>query len=211
MYADRPHDVVFMAALLDRLYNLHWVTPDVARSAQPYLGFYAPFLRAHGFRGIINLRGPNPAHGWWRREKAMAQRLGLAHFDVRMSSRLLPCRESLATLFEAFEQAPRPVLIKCSGGQDRTGLAAALYVLNIGGPAALPIAEAQLAFWPYLHRAKPRQRWLRSLPAYASESAGTTRLDQWIRRDYAPEQFAHWLEARGESDSYLAIQVVEAG
>jgi protein tyrosine/serine phosphatase len=197
---------VFMAALLDRLYNLHWVTPDVARSAQPYLGFYPSFLRAHGFRSIINLRGPNPAHRWWRREKAMAESLGVAHFDVRMSSRLLPCRESLNALFDAFEQAPRPVLIKCSGGQDRTGLAAALYVLNIGGRGALKMAESQLSFWPYLHRAKPRQRWLRALPAYVAEHSEGVRLDQWVRAGYAPERFAEWLQKRGQSDSYLTIQ-----
>jgi protein tyrosine phosphatase (PTP) superfamily phosphohydrolase (DUF442 family) len=197
-----------MAALLDRLYNLHWVTPDVARSAQPYLGFYPQFLRAHGFRSIINLRGPNPGHGWWRREKAIAEQLGLAHFDVRMSSRLLPCRDSLTRLFDAFEQAPRPVLIKCSGGQDRTGLAAALYLLNIGGSRSLKAAEGHLAFWPYLHRAKPRQRWLRSLPAYAAESVGGGRLDRWVRDTYLPEDFARWLAARGKADSYLAIQVM---
>ena len=61
-----------MAALLDQLYNLHWVTPEVARSAQPYLGFYRAFLRAHGFRAIVNLRGENPTRYWWKSEKSAA-------------------------------------------------------------------------------------------------------------------------------------------
>ena len=50
-----------MSALLDRLYHLHWVTDQVARCAQPYLGFYAGFLRPHGFKSLINLRGENAA------------------------------------------------------------------------------------------------------------------------------------------------------
>ena len=36
-----------MPVILDRLYHLHWITPEAARSAQPYLGFYTAFLRAH--------------------------------------------------------------------------------------------------------------------------------------------------------------------
>ena len=71
-----------MSVVLDRLYHLHWVKSDLARSAQPYLGFYAAFLRPHGFRSIINLRGPNPEFGWWRQEKRVAEALGHMVADV---------------------------------------------------------------------------------------------------------------------------------
>jgi hypothetical protein len=191
---------------LDRLYNLHWVTPDVARSAQPYLGFYGRFVRAHDFRAILNLRGPNPEHGWWGRERAMAARLGIAHFDVRLSSRLLPARESLIALIDAFEAAPRPLLIKCSGGQDRTGMASALYLLNAVGVRALPAATAQFALWPYLHRPKASQHWLRQFPVFAAERTGSGRVSDWIRAGYDPHDFAAWLAERGSADSFLAIQ-----
>ena len=93
--------------------------------------------------------------------------------------------------------AERPLLLKCSGGQDRTGLAAALYLLQLKGPGALAEAEAQLAAWPYLHFPKRHQLWLRALP----------RLRQRARRGalapmgadgYDPKHFAQWLEgARG--------------
>ena len=33
----------------------------------------------------------------------------------------------------AFDQAPRPFMLKCSGGQDRTSFAAALYLIHRGG------------------------------------------------------------------------------
>src|SRR5690348_11384979 len=79
-----------MAVILDRLYHLHWVTPELARSAQPYLGFYGAFLRAHGFRSLINLRGENADSRWWRAEKRAAIRLGIRRFDVKLSSRNLP-------------------------------------------------------------------------------------------------------------------------
>jgi len=200
-----------MARILDRLYNLHWVTPEVARSAQPYLGFYAAYLRPHGFRSLLNLRGENPSLPWWRADARAAAKLGMKRYDVRLSSRLIPARESLTALIDALERAPRPLLIKCSGGQDRTGLAAAIYLLHAGGTAALREAEAQIAFWPFLHVAKPRQRWLRHFPRFVAESAKTARISDWLRSDYEPQAFAEWLKARGHRDSFVALQTVKSG
>ena len=194
-----------MSRILDRLYHLHWVTPGVARSATPYLGFYSAFLAPHGFRSLINLRGENADFRWWTTEKRAAQGLNIVHFDVKLSSRNLPSRSGLAALFEAFSAAERPLLLKCSGGQDRTGLAAALYLLQLKGPGALAEAEAQLKAWPYLHFPKRHQLWLRHFPGYANAQGGAP-LHQWARNGYDPSHFAAWLEARGLKGSYRSFQ-----
>jgi hypothetical protein len=177
----------------------------VARSAQPYLGFYAAFLAPHRFKSLINLRGENADFRWWTTEKRVTARLDIAHFDVKLSSRNLPSRSGLAALFEAFAAAERPLLLKCSGGQDRTGLAASLYLLQLKGPAALAEAEEQLRAWPYLHLPKPHQRWLRHFPGYANAQGGAA-LSEWARNGYDPNHFAAWLEARGLKDSYRSFQ-----
>jgi protein tyrosine phosphatase (PTP) superfamily phosphohydrolase (DUF442 family) len=200
-----------MSAALDRLYHLHWVTPELARSAQPYLGFYASFLRPHGFKSLINLRGENPDWGWWRAEKRVAKELGIAHFDVKLSSRNIPSRSGLSALFDAFEAAHAPILVKCSGGQDRTSLAAALYLLWREGPASAPRAEGQFAFWPYLHRPKAYQLWLRQFPAYALGEAKGLSLAQWVRTRYEPQAFASWLAAKGLPKSFRAFQAEAVG
>jgi protein tyrosine/serine phosphatase len=195
-----------MSALLDRLYHLHWVTGEVARCAQPYLGFYHGFLRPHGFKSLINLRGENPEFAWWRTEKRVAQELGITHFDVKLSSRNLPSRSGLAVLFAAFERARPPILLKCSGGQDRTSLAAALYILQAEGSAALHKAEDQFSFWPYLHRPRAYQLWLREFPAYAVAEAHGVPLGQWARTSYDPQAFAEFLRAKGLPHSFRAFQ-----
>jgi protein tyrosine phosphatase (PTP) superfamily phosphohydrolase (DUF442 family) len=195
-----------MSALLDRLYHLHWVTHEVARCAQPYLGFYRGFLRPHGFKSLINLRGENAELAWWQTEKRVAQQLGIAHFDVKLSSRNLPSRSGLAELFAAFEQARAPILLKCSGGQDRTSLAAALYILQAKGSAGLKEAQAQFAFWPYLHWPKTYQLWLREFPAYAVAEAQGLPLGQWVRTHYDAKAFAEFLGASGLSQSFRAFQ-----
>ena len=196
-------------ALLDRLYNFHWVWPDrLARSAQAYVGFLAPFLRRHAIASVVNLRGGNPQFGWWRDEKRICEGLGVAHFDVMVSSRRLPPCALLAELFDAFDAARAPVLLKCSGGQDRTSFAAALYILHRKGASALIEAQAQFARWPYLHLPKRHQRWLALFPAYAVERAGGHAIADWVRDAYDPYDLAAWLEAKGLGDSFNGFQTV---
>jgi protein tyrosine/serine phosphatase len=200
-----------MPFILDRLYHFHWIARDAARSAQPYLGFYGAFLRAHSIRAVVNLRGYNPKHRWWHREKAIAKNLGIEHFDIKLASRKIPQRPLLADLFDAFERAPRPLLLKCSGGQDRTSFAAALFLLHERGPRALPEAQAQFAFWPYLHRPKRQQLWLREFPEFMVEDAKGAGFADWARTSYDPQAFVDWLKARGLSESYREIQREGAG
>lgn len=195
-----------MRSIGDILYNFHWLVPnEAARSSQAYAGFLGPFLRRHGIRAMINLRGENPHWRWWRSEKRVCRRLRIEHHDVQLSSKNLPTRAMLVALFEAFDRAARPFLLKCSGGQDRSSFAAALYVVHVGGWAAMPEARAQLSGWPYLHWPRRNQRWLGLFLPFAQEDARGMPLRHWIRTSYCQERFKHWLEARGFADSFNAL------
>lgn len=189
--------------VLDGLYNFHWVTDGVGRSAQPYLGLYEAFLRGHGIKSVVNLRGDNPKHKWWHQERAVCQKLGIAHFDVKLDTRRLPSPDRLASLFDAFARAEKPLLLKCSGGQDRTSLAAALYLLDAGAP--LQTALAQFAPWPYLHRPRVQQLWMYALPAYAREQAQGQPLQHWVR-GYDSQHFAEWLRSHRMGGSFQGLQ-----
>ena len=190
----------------DILYNFHWIVPgEAARSAQAYAGFLAPFLRRHGIRSMINLRGPNPNYGWWRSEKTACETVGATHFDVILDSRHLPTREMLVALFDAFDAAPKPFLVKCSGGQDRTSLAAALYILHRDGWGAMDHAAQQFSRFPYLHFPKAQQHWLRQFPVYAASEAHGQPIAGWVRTSYAPEGFRDWLGTHGHAGSFKGV------
>jgi hypothetical protein len=192
-----------MRSVADVLYNFHWVLRgEAARSAQAYAGFLGPFLRGRGIRTVINLRGPNPEFAWWRYENETCGRLGIARFDVRVNSRTLPARQTLLDLLDIFDKAERPFLIKCSGGQDRTSFAAALYIVDRHGWSAEAQAQEQFAAWPYLHWPKRNQRWARQFLLYARGEAQGRPLRQWIADSYTPEGFMAWLDARGLQDSF---------
>ncbi|HEX3654129.1 MAG TPA: hypothetical protein VHU18_15010 [Rhizomicrobium sp.] len=199
-----------MRAPVDLLYNFHWVVRgELARSSQAYLGFLARLLRGHGIRSVINLRGAKPGWRWWNYETRVCAGLGVAHRDVRFNSRRLPSRAILLDMLDAFDAAPRPLLVKCSGGQDRTSFASALYILHAWGWSARGKAEAQFARWPYLHFPKREQRWLYAFLHFALERSGDRNLRDWIAQDYAPENLKAWLEARGLGGGFRGIHAVQ--
>jgi len=195
-----------MPNILKLLYNFHWVERrEIARSAQAFAGGLGALLSAENIHGIVNLRGANPSYGWWHGERAVAQKLGVAHFDAMLDSRKLPTRAMLMDLLAAFDNAPRPFLVKCSGGQDRTSFACALYLIHSRGWGLRRLADKQFARWPYLHFPKKHQRWLRRFFDYAQTSAKAAPIAQWIAADYDPQHFAQWLDANGARDSYKGV------
>lgn len=192
-----------MRRLSSILYNFHWVVEgEAARSAQAYAGFLRRFLRQRKIRTVVNLRGSNPQHLWWRYETEVCKDLQIKHCDISVNSRTLPSREILLEILDTFDASPKPLLIKCSGGQDRTSLGAALYIVHNKGWAAISDAMGQFAKWPYLHLPKRNQRWLRYFLVYAEQEAKGRPLIAWIRSEYAPERFMAWLDAQGLHDVF---------
>jgi protein tyrosine/serine phosphatase len=190
----------------DILYNFHWVIPgEAARAMQAWAGGLGPFLKRRGIRAIINLRGRNHDLGWWQKETAIAKSAGIAHLDAMLDSRKLPTRDMLVQLIAAFDAAPRPFMLKCSGGQDRTSFAAALYIIHRGGWDAMPVAKEQFARFPYLHFPKSQQRWLKVFLDFAQAEARGQSLARWIADSYSPEKLKAWLDANGLQGGYAAI------
>ena len=193
----------------DILYNFHWVVPgEAARAMQAWAGGVKTFLRRRGIKSIINLRGRNDDLSWWKKETAAAKSLGIAHLDAMLDSRKLPTRAMLERLIESFDTAPRPFLLKCSGGQDRTSFAAALYLIHRDGWGAMGIAMDQFARFPYLHFPKTHQRWLKVFLDFARADSQGAPLARWIGSSYTPEKLKAWLDGNGYEGSYAAIFTV---
>jgi len=203
---DSGYIFIVMRTPLEIFYNFHWIVPGgAARSAQAYVGLLPSLLKGNDIASVINLRGSKPGWRWWDYETAVCARLGIAHRDVRFNSRRLPTRAMLLDLLAAFDDLPRPFLVKCSGGQDRTSFAAALYLLHSRGWSARADAEAQFARWPYLHWPKQQQRWLKAFFSYVAEQAGRRSIRDWISAEYEPARFKAWLEGRGLADGFRGL------
>lgn len=131
---------------LQLLGNVHVVDPGILyRSAQLNGEDLVDVLTKYNIRTVINLRGDNPSEGWYKDELTIAAAHGATHFDVGMGATSEPESKVVAQLLTILKTAPRPILIHCYSGADRTGLAAALYERFLKKQSA-QTASGQLSF-----------------------------------------------------------------
>lgn len=151
--------------------NYHTVLADeVYRAAQVSAAQIAEHESQDGIRSILNLRGAFPGEAWYVEERSASAALGIVHADFRMSASAQISPDEAAALIALMREMPKPLLIHCRHGSDRTGLAAALYLAAIAGKAEAE-AEGQLSLRyghfavPYLSDAYPMdETWERMEP-----------------------------------------------
>lgn len=147
--------------------NFHAVIPgELYRSAQPSPAQLEYYAKAFGVKTVVNLRGRSDKR-WYKDEIETAQRLNLTHIDFPMSAYRHLKPEDAEELVALMRDAPKPILIHCQAGADRTGLVSVLYSQQIAGIAE-DTAERQLSLFfghvgiPYLSRAVAMdESWLR--------------------------------------------------
>lgn len=153
--AKRTFIYAFSGILLFSLYllaenltgNFHEVIAgEVYRSAQLEKGDILEYKREYGIRSVLNLRGANPGEEWYDTEIAETRKAGVAHLDFRMSAGHELTDQQALALLAVMKGAPKPMLIHCRSGADRTELASALYVAGIAQKGEWA-AERQL--WVY--------------------------------------------------------------
>jgi len=107
--------------------NFHPVLPGrVYRCSQPSPEQLERFIRRHGIRTVVNLRGCCINVAWYRAQAAVCNRLDVSLEDLTFSASRLPSRRTMTQLVEVIDRSSYPLLFHCHQGADRTGLAAVL-------------------------------------------------------------------------------------
>lgn len=126
--------------------NIHLVDrAGVYRSGQLSSTHLHEFIREHGIKTVINLRGAHPGAAWFEQEARIVKDGGAQLVNIRLSANHVPDQSTLNQLLETLRSAKKPFLIHCNGGSDRTGLASALYEVTVAKQTP-PIAGRQLSF-----------------------------------------------------------------
>jgi undecaprenyl-diphosphatase len=121
--------------------NFHPITPGEAyRSAQLDRDELEYYINKHNIKSIVNLRGEHPDEPWYGEETQVCAEKNVKHYNIALSSSHEPADEDIRKLIAIFENAPRPVLIHCQAGADRSGLAAAMWKVIVDKE---PKSEAQ--------------------------------------------------------------------
>ncbi len=105
-----------------------------------------------GVKTVLNLCGEQPGVEWYEGEVEVSRRRGIKFVSMGLSANTALDAAQLAKLTDALRDAPKPLLIHCRAGSDRTGLASAIYVATHGG--SYHEAREQLSLYyghfPYL-------------------------------------------------------------
>ena len=165
------------------------VVPGVYRSPQPGEDQLARRIARYDIQCVVCLRGGASADASER--AALGQ--NVTFHNVPLSAMRRPRPEALLELWRIAREAPRPLLLHCRAGADRTGLAAALLVLHDTGD--LDAARGELAMLPHGHLgAFGTEAMDEVLDGYEPHAASLT-FPQWVETVYAPEFEA----ARGQA------------
>lgn len=126
--------------------NFHAVEEGVLyRSSQLNADQLAEHLQASHIKTVLNLRGDNTGRAWYNDEVRVSETAGVQHIDFALSALHEFTDTQIQKLGEIISHAPRPILVHCEGGADRTGLVSALYKLLARQDSA-EVAEGQLSF-----------------------------------------------------------------
>ena len=175
-------------------HNLEEFAPGAFRSNQPDDKRFTDYA-AKGIKAVLNLRGvAKQPHYLFEVESC--DRLGLTLINSQMAARRAPNKRELDDLLAAFETIERPFLLHCKSGADRTGLAAAIYLMMYED-ASLVEAQKQLSF-KYLHIRRSKTGILdHFLDVYAERiKQSPIASDEWIRTEYDPEALTTSFEAK---------------
>ncbi|MFQ0815124.1 protein tyrosine phosphatase [Brucella anthropi] len=151
--------------------NVHTiVTGEAYRSNQPDPARIASLQKLYGIKTIINLRGDEPGSKWYDDEIAASKALGINHVDFEMSSRQQLSPAQTRQLIALMRNVPKPVLIHCKSGADRTGLAAALYIAAIAkGSESQAQRQMSIAYGHFGFPLSPTYAMEKTFEAIAAE------------------------------------------
>ena len=142
--------------------NFHVIVRGQAyRAGQMDSNELARCIERQGIRSIINLRGEHPEETWYRDELQVAQSRHVVHSSVSLSAGKAISEPQWREIVGLLRTVPKPVLIHCNGGADRTAFVAAAYEMEV---ANKPIQEAAREFslwygyWPFVWKKKEALR-----------------------------------------------------
>lgn len=113
--------------------NFHKVDKDVYRSAQLFSFNMPYYMKKYEIKSILNLRKVRKAKNksWYKNEVAIAEKMGIVRYDYPIGDREEVSIDEMNEIVQIIRDSPKPLLIHCKAGADRTSLGVALYLYAI--------------------------------------------------------------------------------
>ncbi len=178
-------------------HNFEEFAPGAYRSNHPSRKRFETYA-AMGIKTVLNLRGKAKQPHYLFEVESCAD-LGMTLVTCQMAARRAPSIAELTKLLDAFKTIERPFLMHCKSGADRTGLAAAIYLMIYEG-ASIAEAKKQLSF-RYIHIRRTKTGILdHFLDTYEARCAQSPiGIEDWIRKEYDPNALTLSFAAKQKS------------
>lgn len=136
----------FFSSYLANLYfknNFHPVINGrLYRSGQMSEEELREIVLQHNIRTVLDLRlGEDEANEQGMTEEETVTALGVQYLRVPLRGSRMPSKEDWQKLLIAYDSSPTPILIHCSSGTHRSGIAAAVWLLDKEGATVTEASE----------------------------------------------------------------------
>jgi len=145
--------------------NFHTVTANEAyRSKQLNKKQLDCYINKYGIKSILNLRGDEPGAKWYEDEINISSYYGVKHYDFELPAMFEPEGKDMIQIINILKTAPKPILIHCLGGADRSGLVSAIWKIVIDKEPKEKAARQLSIFYGHMPFGKARamDKWFYS-------------------------------------------------
>ena len=162
-------ETTFFTSYLPRLlFNNNFapvVEGKIYRAAEMDRQTLTKVLSENRIRTVIDLRaGVDDADSEGFTEQKTVESLGGDYLHVPMFASRYPSRETVLKLLDAFHQAKQPLLVHCSSGTHRSGVASALWLLEMEGGSPAQAREQLSAYFGYFPLERKLKTWMQGHP-----------------------------------------------
>ncbi len=160
--------------------NFHSVDPGkLYRCRQLTSRRLSYYIKKYHIKSIINLRGENKSKKWWRKELNTSRHYQVEFYNLPMRATKLTEKALLQRLLFLYRNAPKPILIHCQGGADRTGEAAAIWKLECQKSTKKEALKQLRSRYGHRRKLCPEKSYLISV--WEGE--------EWLNQEYDPKQY----------------------
>ena len=177
--------IITAMALLDiYIHDFRTVIPNqVYRSRQLSGQQLIKTVDEYRLKSILNLRGAHPGDDWYNHEVNVSKQNHIQHYNISLDSNTLPTPSQFRKLVHIIGTAPRPLLVHCESGVDRSGLASAISILLANGSLQHAKRQVSWHYFVFKHESTGKQ-FFRSYDAWLTkhkiEKSSREHFLQWL-------------------------------
>lgn len=158
------------------------------RSAQLSKYELENFIGKYGIKTVISLRGNPPGLFEEEPEAVTLKRLNVPLHSLALEMDYFPSKEDLNQVLMLLHDAPKPILVHCRSGADRTGMVSALYEME---EMKIPKEEA-------LEQLSPKYLHLKAFHPAMDEFINVYQNREWAMNTYEPCDYPKFVEHLGK-------------